>query len=213
MLERRGFLGAMLGAGAASWLADPPEAVAAPRGSASEEWDFSWLDKLNGKHKQVFDYREPAGGLLVIKNWLEGHETLFGLKPPQVNAVVGIATPTFPVNASDELWRKFPIGELWKLNDPDTGAPAVRNIFMDGGKVAPFIGAGVRPLMERGAIFWQCNNALQRVASRIAGAVKRPEAEIYQECRAGLNPGVIVIPAHTVLLGMCQERGCAYEVL
>ena len=51
------------------------------------------------------------------------------------------------------------------------------------------------------------------VAGRIGGAVNRPAAEIYPELRAGLNPGVIVVPAHTMLIGICQERGCTYEAL
>ena len=46
----------------------------------------------------------------------------------------------------------------------------------------------------------------------IGDAVKRPEPEVYAELRAGLVPGVIVVPAHTMLLGLCQERGCSYEV-
>jgi hypothetical protein len=58
---------------------------------------------------------------------------------------------------------------------------------------------------------WMCNNALQRVASRLADAVGRPVAEVYAELRGGLNPGVILVPAHTMLLGLSQERGCSYE--
>jgi hypothetical protein len=73
--------------------------------------------------------------------------------------------------------------------------------------------AKVRPLQARGAVFWECNNALLNVAGRLGGAVNRPAAEIYPELRAGLNPGVIVVPAHTMLIGICQERGCTYEAL
>jgi alanine-alpha-ketoisovalerate/valine-pyruvate aminotransferase len=58
-----------------------------------------------------------------------------------------------------------------------------------------------------------CNNALLAVAGRLAAAVHRPQPEVYQELKAGLNPGVILVPAHTMLIGLCQERGCSYEAL
>jgi hypothetical protein len=71
----------------------------------------------------------------------------------------------------------------------------------------------VHALRARGTIFWQCNNALHGVADRIATAVKREEPEIYAELRPALNPGVILVPAHTMLIGLAQEHGCAYESL
>ena len=51
------------------------------------------------------------------------------------------------------------------------------------------------------------------MAGRIAGAVKRPADEIYAELKPGLNAGVKLIPAHTMLVGLAQEHGCAYESL
>lgn len=223
MLERRGFLGAILGASVAPHLVGKsrgrevgtltPYLSDLPTSRPPEVWDMSWLDRLTGKHKQVFDFSDLELGLLVVKNWLDAHESVYGLKYPDVNTVVGIGGHAFPVNAGDSLYQKFPIGELWKVTDPETGKPATRNIFLDGGKAPPFIGAGVRPLQARGTIFWMCNNALHGVAARIGGAVKRPEPELYEAIRAALNPGVIVVPAHTMLIGLCQEHGCAYEAL
>ena len=216
MLTRRPFLGALFGGSFASLLLDrrrlePPD-LSLPQPSG-ERWDMSWLDRLDGKHKQVFDLSDLELGLVVFKNWLDAHEVVYGLKFPKVNAVVGIGGHAFPINASDALYQKYPIGEQWKLNDPDTGKPALRNTFLEGGKAGPFVGAGVRPLQARGAIFWMCNNALHGVAGRLGNAVKRPEPEVYAELRAGLNPGVILVPAHTMLLGLCQEHGCSYEAL
>ena len=178
----------------------------------AQQWDMTWLDGLTGKHKQVFDFQDPTA-LRVIRNWLDAHEEVYGLKPPQVNAVIGITRPAFTVNASDALYRKFPLGELWKVNDPDTGKPALRNTYLAGGKTPKEQAATVQALQARGVIFWQCNNSLHGMATTIGEAVKRPEPEVYQELRAGLNPGVIVVPAHAMLLGLCQERGCSYEAI
>jgi len=212
MVERREFVGSLLGAAVAPRLLDG----LGVGGSAlvAEKWDMSWLDQLNGKHKQVFDMSNLEIGLVVVKNWFDAHEEVYGLKYPRVNVVVGIGGHAFPMNATDEMYRKYPIGEQWKVMDPETGKPALRNTFLDGGKAGPFLGAGVRPLQARGAVFWMCNNALHAVANQLARAVNRPGDEVYAELRAsGLNPGVILVPAHTMLIGLCQERGCTYEAL
>jgi hypothetical protein len=70
---------------------------------------------------------------------------------------------------------------------------------------------GVKPLMDRGAIFWQCNNALNGVTQMIATDLKLEIPALKAELVAGLNPGVHLVPAHTMALGLVQERGCAYE--
>lgn len=215
--ERRGFL-ASLGVMTGVAALRPRRAVGAEISSdegtpSSGEWDLSWLNQLRGKHRQVFDLSNMEIGLLVVRNWFDAHEKVFGLRFPGVNAVIGIGGRAFPINASDELYRKFPIGELWKVTDPGTGQPAARNIFQDGGRTPVERESTVRALQARGAIFWQCNNALHTVAERIAGAVKQPADEVYAELRSALNPGVKLVPAHTMLLGLAQERGCAYESL
>ena len=214
-VRRRGFLtslGALTGLAVlrpGSLQAEPSPAAASPSG----EWDLSWLNQLRGKHRQVFDLSNMEIGLVVVRNWFDAHETVYGLRYPGVNAVIGIGGHAFPINAGDELYRKFPIGELWKVTDPETGQPAVRNPFLDGGKTPADRESTVRALQARGAIFWQCNNALRAVAGRIGGAVKRPPDEIYAELKSALNPGVKLIPAHTMLVGLAQEHGCAYESL
>jgi hypothetical protein len=203
--SRRSFLSTVAGAAAAA----PNLLQAQARGS--EVWDFAWMDKLKGKHRQVFDLDSLDAGLRVVRNWYDAYESVFGLKHPDVNAVLGNAGSTFPFNAGDDLYRKFPIGEQWQVTDPATGQWATRNIFLEGGASQAEQESKIRPLQARGAVVWMCNNALQRVAGRLASAVGQPVPEVYAELRAGLVPGVIVVPAHTMLIGLCQERGCTYE--
>lgn len=209
--NRRTFVGT-LGA-LAGFLSLDTEPVSA-RPAARGGWDMSWLDRLNGKHKQVFDFDDLEIGLYVVSNWLNAHEEVYGLRHPDVNAVVGIGGHAFPVNATDAMYAKYPIGELWKVTDPATGKPATRNIFLEGGATPRDQAAKVRPLQARGVIFWQCNNALKGVSGQIAAAIKAPMPEVYETLKnGGLNPGVILVPAHTMLIGLAQEHGCSYESL
>ncbi len=125
--------------------------------------------------------------------------------------MIGITRRGFPINAGDALWKTFELGRLWELKDPATGAWATRNIFMDKVPAPPGKIVGVKPLQARGAIFWQCNNALNGVAGLLAGETHRPFDEVRAELHAGLNPGVRLVPAHTMALGLAQEHGCTYE--
>lgn len=211
MVARRSFLTALASlAGVA--LARPSFAAALPR---SDTWDLSWLEQLKGRHKQVFaiSVLKDRLPLHVVGNYLDAHREIFGLAFPDINTVVGIARQAFPINANDALWAKYDLGRRWDLKDPATGAWARRNIYYDAMPAPPGKVVGVKPLQARGTIFWQCNNALNNIVRDFAADTGQPADALRAELIAGLNPGVKLIPAHTMLLGLAQEHGCTYEQL
>jgi len=216
--DRRRFLATMTGlAGVSAGLGRDPGAAAAvqaPRApAASTEWDLSWLDQLKGKHKQLFDVGNmdisQDTPLRVPTNYLNAFRDVYRLEPPEVNVVVGIQRVAFPMNASDAIWETYQLGERWDIKDPQTGKPATRNIFL--GQASAAGGAFVRPLQARGAIFWQCNVALQAVTGQLARQTGKAAADVRADLVAGLNPGVKLVPAHSMLVGLVQERGFTYE--
>src|SRR5687767_15537965 len=120
--SRRGFIASVGAMAGASLVPEVSAATQSPQG-----WDLSFVDRFNGKHKQVFDLMDKDLALIVIKNWLDAWEEVYGLKHPEVNAIAAIAGKGFAINASDELYAKFPIGQLYSVNDPATGQPATKN--------------------------------------------------------------------------------------
>lgn len=208
MPDRRHFFGALLTGLAASPLR---ALTAAP---AREEWDLRWLRRLRGEHRQVFDLQAVADNpLRVVRNWLNGHHAVFGLRDTQLNAVVGIASRAFPLNAGDALWAKYGLGERYQLRDPSTGEWARQNTFVHVATDAPGYIDSVPALTGRGVVFWMCNNTLLALAQRFAPVAGQTAEATYQELRSGLLPHVKVVPSHTMLIGLCQEQGCTYEVL
>jgi hypothetical protein len=172
---------------------------------------------LNGKHRQVFDLstRHPqktGNALRVPKNWLNAHREVYGLADTDLNTCVGIAFDAFPINAGDEIWKAYPIGEHFQIKDPDTSEWSKRNLWLNA---STGVGADstVKALQSRGTIFWQCNNALngvvQELATKTGGSADRIRADLI----AGLNPGVKLVPAHTMAVGLVQERKFSYEKL
>jgi hypothetical protein len=180
--------------------------------SRSTTWDLSWLDQLKGKQRQVFDVGQLDHALLVPTNYLDAMNELFGISYPDVNVVIGIGGSGFPLNAGDVLYAKYEIGRRWNVKDPATGEWAMRNIFLEGTPMGKKV-IGVKPLMARGAIFWQCNNALNGIVSQIASDMKLPFDELKAEFVANLVPGVKLVIAHTAMIGLAQEHGCTYEAI
>jgi hypothetical protein len=188
--------------------------LAAARPLAAQDkaarWEFGWLDAVKAKHRQVFDLgafelgdesplRLPNNYMNTLREAFPDDETI---------VAVGLAGSAFPVNASDALWQKYTLGERWKVKDPDTGKPATRNIYLGEASGRP---AGtVRSLAARGAIFWQCNIALGGVASRLANETGGSADAVRAELVAGLNPGVKIVPAHSMAVGLAQEHGFTY---
>lgn len=209
MVPRRSFLTALA---SLSGVALTRPALSLP---GSDTWDLSWLDQLKGRHKQVFAVGSLKDHLplLVVVNYLDAHREVFGLAYPDINAVVGIARQAFPINAQDALWAKYELGRRWELKDPETGEWARRNIYFDKMPAPPGKVVGVKPLQARGAIFWQCNNALNAIVRDLAADTGQQAAAVRAELIAGLNPAVRLVPAHTMLLGLAQEHGCTYEQL
>lgn len=130
-----------------------------------------------------------------------------------MNAVVGVAGKAYPINAVDALWSKYELGARWNIKDYRTGKPATRNVFTEVRTDVPDYAseASIGALQSRGAIFWQCNNALNKVVDDLSRDTKQPRAAVRAELVAGLLPGVKLIPAHTLLIGLAQEHGCTYE--
>ncbi len=177
--------------------------------SPGPEWDLRWLNQLHGKHKQVFDAGMGEGTLRIVTTWLDMHQAVFNLVPPAVNAIVGIGGGGLPLNVGDAGWARYELGRRWEVKDPATGVWATRNVYYDRPSGSP----SVKALQARGAIFWQCDHALSGFAESIAQELGRPAADLRRDLIASFNPGVRLVPAHTLMLGLAQERGFAYQRL
>ena len=88
--SRRSFLGALSALGGAAVLRPVEAHASAARGRrslpATGEWDLSWLDQLQGKHKQVFDLGAPE--LLAVANYLRAFREVFQLERHVVRSLM-----------------------------------------------------------------------------------------------------------------------------
>ena len=205
--SRRSFLSGLASLAGVAAAQSPGAPAGAQTPSAA--FDLQWIDGLRGKHKQLYDLGSfnlgaDAAPLRFTRNFLDTFRDVYGLESPDINTLVGVSGPAFPLNASDRLWVKYKLGERSKIIDPATKLPAVRNLFLDGSPIS------IKAMQARGTVFWQCNVALGVVAQQLADANQMPVADVRADLAAGLNPGVKLMPSHVMSLALAQERGFSY---
>ena len=91
----------------------------------------------------TWDLSEDTRPLRFVKNYLDTYRDVFGLQSPDVNTAVGISR-AIAINLSDAMWQKYKIGERYKIVDPATKQPSVRNIFLSDGDIERQGDAGAR---------------------------------------------------------------------
>lgn len=191
----------------------PPAPI--PPTSGDGPWDMSWLERTGAaKYALVFDVGalQNGGGLYYAKNYLNGMRDGWGAAAPQVMPILGISGDAFPVVFNDAIWAKFGFGASSKTTDSRTGQPAMRNVWWQPKAGEPMVEHGVDVLQGRGAQFLLCNNVFRGVIRRAMAQTQGSYADVRAELKAGLLPGVIVVPAMVAAMSMAQSRGASYVV-
>lgn len=210
---RRGFLGTMAAAAAAGLASLTPLRLdAKPRSGSTTGADAAfetWLNRITGKHKMVFDAPEVNGGMPVIwpRVWLNGNNENYGTKDGDNTAIVILRHSSIPLGMRDDVWAKYKLGEAFSIKDGD--AFATKNIFA---KVMPLPlpGTGVEALLASGVMFGVCNVALTVYSAMVAQKMGLDAAAVKAEWVAALLPGMQVVPSGVLAVARTQEKGCAY---
>lgn len=186
----------------------------APDLTAQITQEERWLQRLEGRmHRLAFDVSTLAGAkpLLQARNYLDVFNTAYAVKDEQVGVLQVVHGNAFPLLFADAAWADFELGEKFKLDDPATGKPATRNVFVGPGVAAPLPrGAALDALQERGVVFVLCANTLERTASQLAAARGGESNAVRGELLKHLLPAVDLVPAAVVALSRAQAEGFAY---
>jgi intracellular sulfur oxidation DsrE/DsrF family protein len=198
-------MGATLGA---------PEAVAAHHEPATEmAGDIArWFDAVPGRHRQVTDWPElnDGMGLIYTLGFLMTAPAGLGVPPPEVGAVLVIRHDTIPLALGDAVWAKYRLGEMFRIEDPETKAPAVRNPYYLKPGALPFVEAALSRLIERGVGVVACDLALTFRSAMIAKKLGLDPAAAKKEWLDSVLPGVRVMPSGVFACHAAAKRGCTY---
>jgi hypothetical protein len=207
IVPRRTFFGRLGGAvavglgGLAGLASKPSVAQAPPARAAGSEWPGT----LNGLHKQVVDGYEANAGfpLAFAYTFLAPNES--------ATAVIVLRHGAFPLALGHAMWEKYKIGESFKIIDPETKAPAMKNPFLNPKPGVLLVDdMAIDRLLARGVVFGACNVALQVQSKMLAGNAGVGPEEAAKEWEANVIRGITIIPSGTWGVNRAQEAGCTY---
>jgi intracellular sulfur oxidation DsrE/DsrF family protein len=219
--NRRDFIGKVTGAAALMGVAslmNPITADAKPATFSGNDADpEEWFKGLKGKHRLVFDCTEPKE--IFAFAWPKVFlMTNVGSGTPEkeVSSIVVLRHNAFLYALQDSLWAKYKLGEMQKVNDPETKTFAVRNPFWKPKPddfSAPGLGVvqlGIPELQSQGIMFCTCDVALTVYSAVVAAQTNQQAADVKKEWLAGLIPGIPAMPSGVWAVGRAQENGCGY---
>lgn len=177
----------------------------------------AWFNKVKGTHRIVYDCTEPKGifpfawpRIFLLTN------AATGSPESDCGVVVILRHEAIAYAFADSVWSKYKFGEGYKITDPKTNAPSVRNPFwkpQKGDYKVPGFGPveiGINELQASGVMFCVCNVAMTVSANMMADKMKMSAADILKEWKAGLLPDIEVVPSGVWAVGRAQEHGCKY---
>ena len=221
---RRRFLGTMIGAATAAALTTTRTSTAA---TAKMDMKDAWLDGLDGPHRCLFDFpqHKRGAGLVHIRNYVLTYIQAYGADVSDINTIgtfyaIG-PNSSLPMGFTDAMWEKYRFGEYLELTDPQTGKPAVRNLFyetLDGdelprvGPLGPFPDSSVSAMQANmGTTFLMCNNAVVAISLDLARLGHGEPADIEADLKNHIHEGVHLVPAMVIAIERAQKAGISYN--
>jgi len=219
--KRRAFLkqfatgAAVLSAGV---LAAPFQSIAADHTVSPDISDADeWFKQVKGKHRMVFDVPGPNGSFPFA--WprifmLTNAKT--GTAENDCGIVVILRHSGIAYAFGNAIWEKYKFGEVFKITDDKTKAPATENPFWQpkpGTYKTPGIGEvkiGIDELQASGVMFCACDVAITVHCAVIAEQTHQDPDTVKNDWMAGLLPGIQPVPSGIWAVGRAQEHGCAY---
>lgn len=202
---RRRFLTQLTGLAALAGFVRPAGAIAPSDDFGSPDHD-AWMRRARGRHRQIFHAVTPGDGaaMLMATNFLNVYSSEYGESPRNLSAVIGVHGMALPIGLGDAAWDKYELGKRINVNDPDTNEPARRNVFAVGGPYS------IDTVMGRGVVLLVCNVALTLTSTALAKARSVPQAQVYDDLRASILPGAVLVPGLVVAINRAQEKGFTY---
>jgi hypothetical protein len=189
---------------------------AAPAVREGSPWDVSWVDRLKGKHKVVFDVPEVESGYGVWRAsiWAKQYEDTLGIPARDMSAAVVLRHNGIVLAMRQEFWDRYGVGKAKKVTHPVTLEPTDRNPVLlsstRGELPADYDAFALDKLLARGAVVLACDLALQDCVQLIRTKDSVSAEAARERALALMVPGVILQPSGVFAVVRAQEAGCLY---
>jgi intracellular sulfur oxidation DsrE/DsrF family protein len=217
VLQRRSFVTRLSGVaafGGAGLL--QPQSTFAGQWQPQRHNQDDWLDRLEGKHRMVFDATTPEGfgyALLFAGNYYIANADGYGLNDADLAVVIVARHHATPFAFNDAIWRKYgkPLSRMANFVDPRTKAAPTSNLYnLPLDLKLPNRGGTIDALIKRGVQFAVCQMATRQLVDSFAEAVGGTGEDVFKELSANLVGNSRLVPAGIVAVNRAQERGYTF---
>lgn len=209
--DRRDFLQMAAAAAAVGLGTALPAATASA--ATGEPTDFTrWLDSISGKQRLVLDVREPYDGLAITWAWvyLFTGPQAYGVKESDLGTVMVLRHNAIPFVLDDSMWKKYKLGEFFKINDPQTGASALRHPYYTTPVFPDIADMTLKNHLDRGVKVAACDMAIHVYSGEIAKAQGLKHEDVKKEWIAATLPKIVHAPSGIVACQGAVAKGCSY---
>lgn len=182
--------------------------------SAVDDTDLSWVARLRGKSRAVFDSPQVSegGALFRASLWRVQINKAFGTPIEDVTPVVVFRHEAIPLVMDDEFWNHLGIGHDLKWKDEKTGKWTKVNPIASTPPDAPpmFKDMNIPAFIKSGGIVLACGLAFQEIVGQYREKDKIDADEAMKRAKAHVLPGVIMQPSGFFAVLKAQDEGCKY---
>ena len=187
------------------------------------DWNSSEFEKLvhsQARAKQVYDIRDIGAGKFLnnVKNSLNALHYGFGIPNEQIKIVVAMHGASNTLAFDDSMWQKYRLGEFVGLEDPATGKPATRNIYLAkkagasadlNDRASTYQDFSIEALQARNVKFLSCHTATEEQAAAITKkfGLTAPIEDTVKDLQAHILPSVLIVPGMTATIALLQSEG------
>jgi hypothetical protein len=181
----------------------------------SRDWDVTWVDRIHGDARAVFDVPSPGEGDGVWRagRWREDYAEVYGVDAGDVTPVLVIRHEAIQLIMDDEYWKHFDVGKRLKMHSHAgkgwTETNPVSGAAKDSG--GDFDRYSLQYFMAHGGIVLACHMAFRgRVVPDYVKSDGLDDAAAEERAREHIIPGIILQPSGVFAVLRAQQAGCSY---
>jgi hypothetical protein len=186
------------------------------RGARAEEFDLTWVDRVKGKYRAVFDVPEIDSGYGVWRAsiWGKQYMDILKVSPTDLSPVLVLRHHGIALAMQQSFWDKYKVAKSNQVTHPITQQGTDRNpalLSSKRGEVpADFDDVALDKFISRGGIALACNLAFDDMIDLVTKKDGGTPEAARNTALAGLVPGVLLQPSGVFAALHAQDVGCKY---
>jgi hypothetical protein len=224
MTTRRDFLERLGATALLATMPVTPESLGALSGrsssiaarSSAEDWDLSWVNRVNGKYRACFDVPEidSGSGVWRASLWVQQYADVLKANPQDCSPVLVLRHHGIALAMTQAFWDKYGVAKKNTVTHPVTEQPTDRNpalLSSSRNEVpAQFDEVALDKYLARGGVALGCNLAFDDMIKLVSDKDGTTGDAARKTALAGLVPGVILQPSGVFAALHAQDAGCKY---